>query len=97
MLNPKTRTLHLRSVVLVYRHDRDGTEGVIINQEIGPLEQLLYPNGSKSLTRRASLRGRSPPSLRFGGYPSSQLASLPAPACGLTLAQFVLSPIGLWP
>ena len=48
--------------MLLYRHDRDGTEGVIINQEIGPLEQLLYPNGTASCAKLGRL-----PSLRFGG------------------------------
>jgi len=52
------------SVVLIYRHDVHGTEGLIINQEIGQLEELLYPNGSAYLAR-PPLRGK--PSLRFGG------------------------------
>jgi len=43
------------SVVLIYRHDPYGTEGVIINQDIGPLEEYLYPNGSEVLDLHALL------------------------------------------
>ena len=50
------------SVVLIYRHDAQGTEGVIVNQDIGPLQPLLYPNGTDFLNRTG---GR--PRLRFGG------------------------------
>jgi hypothetical protein len=52
------------SVVLIYRHDLHGTEGIIINQEIGQLEELLYPNGSAYLARPPP---RGKPCLRFGG------------------------------
>ena len=41
--------------MLIYRHDPYGTEGVIINQDIGPLEEYLYPNGSEVLDLHALL------------------------------------------
>jgi putative AlgH/UPF0301 family transcriptional regulator len=53
--NPKSDFSFGGSVVLIYRHDPYGTEGVIINQDIGPLEEYLYPNGSEVLDLHALL------------------------------------------
>ena len=60
--NPQSDFSFGGSVVLIYRHDAQGTEGVIVNQDIGPLQPLLYPNGTDFLNRTG---GR--PRLRFGG------------------------------
>mmetsp|Transcript_38632 Transcript_38632/g.60263 ORF Transcript_38632/g.60263 Transcript_38632/m.60263 type:complete len:590 (-) Transcript_38632:1136-2905(-) len=52
------------SVVLLYEHDAEGTKGVIINQHIGRMATVLYPNGTQSLLNKKT---NMTPSLQFGG------------------------------